>query len=537
MPDKNKIVPLCPPIRIAQDYSFVCPVMTNKNAGIKIFTSAHPEAMQQSFRNLMEPLLVLFNKAAARVMENREFYIAYSIPGGVYGFFKDYIPTPDELEKISKHLHAMIENRERFSHDSFPVGKILEYFAKNHRPDIVHLIQSKPHIEELEGLCLAHLNGFGELLFNKVLENYDRLQYFRLQPFSKGFFLIADPAFFERVMPTQAESSKYFSGFEETEDTMKHLGIASFAELNDVITRGKLPEFIKLSEAYQARRISKIADEIVYNSSGSRVVFLSGPTSSGKTTSAHRLAIELRVMKKDVLILSLDNFYLPHKDIPDDPVTGMKNFELISSLNLELFRKSINDLVAGRPVFLPKYHFDGKGAIPESKPTQISPDTFIIVEGIHGLNPELWEEGMDVPSYRMYVSALTTLNIHDHLPLSTSDHRLIRRMVRDHLFRGYGFNETIRRWPDVMRNEYQSIFPFQESAHAIFNSALIYEPAVFAHYAPAIVHADNAENEQIREEVKRLNRILSLLIPIDPKDIPPTSVVREFIGGSSFQYS
>jgi len=241
-------------------------------------------------------------------------------------------------------------------------------------------------------------------------------------------------------------------------------------------------------------------------------------------------------MQKKVLLLSLDNYYLPHSAIPDDPQTGMKNFELITALDLNLFRQNINDLMAGNPIHLAKYHFDGRGPVPEPKTTQITPDTFIIVEGIHGLNPELWKDLMDVESYRLYVSALSTLNIHDHLPLSTSDHRLIRRLVRDHLFRGYDFNETIKRWPDVMQNEYQSIFPFQESAHAIFNSALIYEVAVFSHYAPKILKPEEAENEQIREEVKRLNRILSLLNPIDPKDIPPTSILREFIGGSSFTY-
>lgn len=497
---------------------------------------SRPEALQLSFRNLMEPLLVLFNKAASIELKNKDFYIAYSIPGGVYGFFKDYTVSPEELEAIGKRIRYMISQNEAFHHEVFPVENLLRYFEASKRTDIIHLIKSKVHRREPEGLHLAHLNGYGELLLNHIQKNYDTLIHFRLAPFNRGFFLIADLAFFERVMPEEAKNSKYFLGFEETEETMKYLGVASFAELNDVITQGRLPEFIKLSEAYQARRLSQIADEILSHPGNPRVVFLSGPTSSGKTTAANRLGIEFQVMKKKVLVLSLDNFYLPHSAIPDDPVTGMKNFELITALDLDLFRNNINDLLMGKPVHLPKYHFDGMGATPEKEATQISSDTYIIVEGIHGLNPELWRDMMDVESYRLYVSALSTLNIHDHLPLSTSDLRLIRRLVRDHLFRGYNFNETIQRWPDVLQNEYQSIFTFQESAHAIFNSALVYEPAVFAHYAPGIARAEKAENEQIREEVNRLNRMLSLLVPIDPKDIPPTSILREFIGGSSFRY-
>ena len=430
----------------------------------------------------------------------------------------------------------MIANNEKIKHETLSTEKLLAYFEKHNRDDILHLIHSKTPQIESEGFPLAHLNGYGEFFANYINEDYERLQHFRLMPFGKGFFLIADPVFFERVMPAENIQSKYFQGFEETEETMKHLGIACFAELNDIVSSGRLPEFIKLSEAWQSRRISQIADTILSHPNKPRVIFLAGPTSSGKTTSAKRLAIELRVLKKQVSILSLDNYYLPHSKIPDDPITGIKNFELITALDLKLFRQNINDLLAGKAVRLPRYHFDGKGAIAEKGATQITPDTYLIVEGIHGLNPELWQDVMDVDSFRLYVSALSTLNIHDHLPLSTSDNRLMRRMIRDQLFRGYGFNETISRWPDIMQNEYQSIFPYQESAHAIFNSALVYEPAVFAHYAPQILQTQNSENELINEEAKRIIRILSLLIPIDPVDIPPTSVIREFIGGSSFNY-
>ncbi len=507
------------------------------NSGINIQQpSSQPEAIKLSFRRLMEPLLVLFNKAAGTVLPGKHFYIAYSIPGGVYGFFDHHKVSHHELDAISLTINKMITNKERIRHETLPTDDLLHYFEKHNRTDILHLIRSKtPHIES-EGFPLAHLNGYGEFFPNYIAEDYERLQHFSLKPFGKGFFLVADPVFFERVMPVEAIQSKYFQGFEESEETMKHLGIASFAELNDIIASGRLPEFIKLSEAWQSRRISRIADTILSHPNSPRVIFLAGPTSSGKTTSAKRLAIELKVLKKQVSILSLDNYYLPHSKIPDDPITGMKNFELITALDLDLFRQNINDLLVGKAIRLPRYHFDGKGAIPEKEPTQINNDTYLIVEGIHGLNPELWHDVMDVESFRLYVSALSTLNIHDHLPLSTSDNRLMRRMIRDQLFRGYGFNETISRWPDIMQNEYQSIFPFQESAHAFFNSALAYEPAVFAHYAPQIIQNQNTGNELISKEAKRIIRILSLLIPINPVDIPPTSVIREFIGGSSFNY-
>ena len=489
------------------------------------------------FRQLIEPLLVLFNMAVAMELKNRSYYIAYSIPGGVYGYFHDYILKDEEIERLRQRLKQLIRQRVSFTQEVQPASSLQEYFSRHQRSDILHLLESQQaHNRQQEGLQLARLNGYGELFLNQLPENYQLLEKFQIMRYNQGFFLVADPDFFNRVMPARHELSKYFRRFHESEETMKHLGISSFAELNDMIRLGQLPELIKIAEAYQAKSISRIADNIVSHPKKPRVIFLAGPTSSGKTTSANRLAIELKVLRKDVLILSMDNFYLPHDRIADDPITGLKNFEQVTALDLELFRITVDGLLKGYPVNLPRYLFDGKGSVAESTTTQITPNTYLIIEGIHGLNPALWLQELGVESYRLYVSALSTLNIHDHLPFSTSDHRLIRRLVRDHLFRGYGFNDTIRRWPDVIQNEYTSIFPFQESAHAIFNSALAYEIAVFAHYAPAILKPELAENEKIRAEVERLNRVLSLLTPIDPADIPPTSILREFIGGSSFVY-
>lgn len=488
---------------------------------------------RDNLRELTLPLLLLFNKAVENVLGNKEYYIAYSIPGGVYGYFKDYSVRNKEIETIKKEIKRLIKQREPFYQELLPYEKAMRFFDYQNRPDILELIYS---VKMEDSMHIARIEKTGELLFSEIRENYEKLEKFKINKYKNGFFLIADPLFYDTVMPDKLEISKYLKRFSESEENMKHLGIECFADLNETIEKGELSELIKINEAYQNKRIGRIADNIISHPLKPHLIFLAGPTSSGKTTSANRLAIELKVLKKKVLIIGLDNYYLPHEKIPVDPETGIRNFERISALNLELFRETIEKLLDGQSVHLPKYHFDGKGATPSEEAISITGDTYIIVEGIHGLNPELWKETMNVDSYRLYVSALNTLNIHDHMPLSTSDHRLIRRIVRDHLFRGYDFNETIMRWPDVIQNEYKSIFPFQESAHAILNSSLVYEIAVFAHYAPGILDASKAKDDKTRQEVMRLNRILKMLRPIDPHEIPPTSILREFIGGSSFDY-
>ncbi len=490
----------------------------------------------KSLRSLLEPLIVFFNKAVTEVLPDKEYILEYSIPGGIYGYFKDYTPDNQQIEEITNNINNLIKNRAPVQHKNFNHTEAINYFQKIGRKDIIELFESKSKKNSGSDSHILHMNGNGELFLNDISINYDKLSNFKLFKYKKGFFLIADTDLYNRVMPERLELSKFLERYDETEKTMQHFGLSTVAQVNEVIKKGELSELIKIFEAYQSKKISTIADNFISHPSKPRVIFIAGPTSSGKTTTANRLAIELKVLKKKVLILSLDNFYLPHSTIPVDPETGLQNFELITALDLKLFNKTINSLLNNEPVHLPKYYFDGKGAKLKPYPTQIDDETCIIVEGIHGLNPKLWHDFMDVESYRLYVSALNTLNIHDHLPMSTSDQRFIRRLVRDYMFRGYDINETIKRWPDVIQNEYHSIFPYQEKAHAIFNSALIYEIAVFAHYAPSILKAEDAKSDYIAAQIERLQRLLSLFIPVDPKHIPFTSILREFIGGSSFDY-
>jgi uridine kinase len=488
-----------------------------------------------SFREIMEPLLVFFNYAVNQVLPRKEYYISYSVPGGVYGYFKNYEVQTPELEKILEVIKQELKSNNSINKNILDKKTCLARFEGINRNDLSNLILSVPGNTN-PNFRIAEYKNCNEIFLNDIKLHIDELQEINLVKFKKGFILIADKRFFRRTTPENLEASKYVKRFNELDECMKYFGIGDIAGLNNKIRSEELPEFIKISEAFQDKKIMRIADKILDDKRKPRLVFIAGPTSSGKTTFAYRLSIALKLQQKKVLKLSLDDYYLPHSKILADPETGLQNFEVISALDLDLFRENILSLVKGLPVNLPKYNFNKGGHTFNEKATQIDKDTLIIVEGIHGLNPEMWKNINSIESYRIYISALNTLNIHYHLPISTSDHRLIRRLVRDSLFRGYDFNETISRWPDVMKSEYHNIFPFQESAHTVFNSSLVYELAVFAHYAPKVLQIEKSQNNYIREQVERLFRLLSLFIPIDPQDIPPTSILREFIGGSSFKY-
>lgn len=488
-----------------------------------------------SFRNIMEPLLVVFNCVSAKILPDKKYYMAFSVPGGIYGYFDDYEIKQDEIDRLLKEIKSILNENIDIDSTLGDKSEVLKEYIDKSRHDILELINEMPETNSTQ-FRLADIKGHKELFINDIQLHLGKLKEINLIKFRKGFILIADNDFFTRTMPTDLNSSKYVWRFDELEANMQYHQVSDISSLNKIIKSDQLSDFIKISEAFHEKKIMSIADRIAKADKPSKLIFIAGPTSSGKTTFAYRLGIGLKVNKKKVLKLSLDDYYLDHALIPIDEQTGMQNFEVIDALDLKLFKENIIKLLNYEPVHLPKYNFNKGGHCFEETPTLIDENTFIIVEGIHGLNPQLWQNIDSVESFRIYISALNTLNVHDHLPISTSDHRLIRRLVRDYLFRGYDINETLMRWPDVMHSEYLNIFPFQESAHVVFNSALVYELAVFAYYAQDILKVELAKNEYTKNQIERLLRLLSLFVPINPSDIPPTSILREFVGGSSFKY-
>ena len=309
--------------------------------------------------------------------------------------------------------------------------------------------------------------------------------------------------------------------------------LRTVGDLNEVIDKGHSSHLIQVSEALQEKKIAQIADEIAHTK-GIKMVLIAGPSSSGKTTTCKRLSVQLAVNGIIPIGISLDDYFLDRDQTPRDE-TGDYDFEHLHALNIPLLNEQMNALFRGEEVELPRYNFQAGKSEWSGKKLQLKGKEVLVVEGIHALNPELTAQIPDEQIFRVYASALTTILLDSHNYIPTTDNRLLRRIIRDHKYRGVSAQETIRRWPSVRRGENRWIFPFQENADAMFNSAMLFELAVIKQQAEPLLE-QVPENCVEYAEAYRLRKFLGYIRPIPEDQIPPTSLLREFLGGSSFEY-
>ena len=308
--------------------------------------------------------------------------------------------------------------------------------------------------------------------------------------------------------------------------------VENVGALNDLIKAGKSTELIRICEALHEKKLASIADMITHSKNKKRIVLISGPSSSGKTTFAQRLSIQLRVNGLKPVTISLDDYFLNREDTPLDE-NGEYDFEALEAVDVRLFNKQLNELIQGNEVEVPVFNFATGSREPAGRKLKINDDNILVIEGIHGLNEKLTSEIPRGSKFKIYVSALTSMNIDDHNRIPTTDNRIIRRIVRDHQFRGNSAINTIKRWPSVRRGEEKNIFPFQESADVMFNSSIMIELSVLKTFAePLLNEIDSTAQEY--SEARRLIEFLSYFLPVDAKDVPANSIIREFIGGSCF---
>jgi len=360
------------------------------------------------------------------------------------------------------------------------------------------------------------------------------LRVFDLVHFYRGMLLMSPKREEPSVVESQVKQEKMLKVFSEYKRWGKVLNISNIGDLNNYVAGNNISEMIKISEALHEKKISQIADKIRKKRKRTKLILISGPSSSGKTTFGKRLAIQLKVAGLKPVNLSLDNYFVNREHTPLDE-NGDYDFEALNALDVDLFNKNLVSLLAGEEIELPKFSFETGARYYDGEKLKISEKQVLVVEGIHALNPELTPLIADEAKFRIYTSALTSISIDGHNRIPSTDNRLIRRIVRDYKYRNYSAADTIKRWPSVRRGEMKNIFPFQEEADVMFNSALPYELGVLKRYAEPILK-EVQPNQPEYSEVNRLLKFFSYFLPICDDEIPPTSLMREFLGGSTFDY-
>lgn len=489
----------------------------------------HPEGMRLYIRSLS----FLLYKAVDEVFPESQLRICHSISKGIYCEILniDHPLSEKEIDEVKQKMIEIINNDLPFIHKEGEAEEVINEFEAHGLIDKKNLLKSwgRNYISyyQLDG----HYNTFYGCLVpsTKYLKVFDLVKYF------DGMLLRVPKKSNPEVVEEILIQNNLFEIFYENSQWSKILEVPGVSELNAACMDGKSERLIKIAEALHEKKIAQIADNITSRKQQPvKVILISGPSSSGKTTFGKRLAVQLMVNGKKPVNISIDNYFVNRDKTPLDE-NGEYDFESIESIDLELFNKNLLDMLNFQKVVLPKFSFEKGSRYYDGETIQCTPDNLLIIEGIHALNPQLTTLINENLKYKIYVSALTSLNLDNQNRISTTDNRLIRRIVRDYQYRHYTAKETISRWPSVCKGEEVHIFPFQEESNIMFNSALIYELAVLKPYVEPMLQEINP-NEPEFAEASRLLQFMSYIKPLRSGEIPPTSILREFLGGSSFSY-
>ena len=476
-------------------------------------------------------LCLLLAAAAHDVFPKTRLLVGHSLGHGYYYTLETGEPIEDkQITELGRKMSALVKQDIPILTDEISWQEAAALFDK------LGLQETRKQLNFncTPSIKINSINDFSDLYFGPLVLSTGVLRIFELKKYKNGFLLRFPKSSTPEKLGTFKDQPKLFEIYNKYKEWGKRIGVTSAASLNQLIADRKIDDFIEITETFQQKNISKIASQIVKKETV-RVVLIAGPSSSGKTTSAKKLGLELQAMGYTPKIISLDNYYIGGDKTPLDE-NGKPDFECIEALNIDLLNKNLLDLFAGKKVTIPSYDFHhSKSYFDESNTMTLKENEILILEGIHGLNDRLTPKVPAEYKFKIYLSALTQLNLDDHNRISTSDNRLIRRIVRDNNFRGKSAAGTIAMWPSVTRGEELHIFPFQNNADAILNTALDYELSVLRVYAaPLLRQVTPAEKEYA--EARRLLSFLENFATISPTAVPPRSIIREFIGGSAFHY-
>ena len=489
--------------------------------------SRHGEAVAR------RSLSLILMEAARELYPEVHIVVGQSLGGGYFFSWNSGLPrTPQVVSSIARRMEEICTEDRPIERRSVTLEEAETIFREAGDLPKIELLQS----QRSSTVAVVSCGRFVDISHGAVAPSTGTVQGFALVPYEDGLLLRFPRSADANDLPPLAPQPKLFAVYRETRRWNEMLGVAHVGALNRLCLSGGIADVIRVAEGFHEKRIAEIADTIVASRPPVRLVLVAGPSASGKTTFLRRLGIQLRVNGITPAGLSLDNYFLDREQTPLD-AEGKPDFESPEALDLELLNSHLADLVAGREVRVPRFDFVlGRRAEPHLwRPKRLLEGQILIVEGIHALNPILTAAVPDTAAFRIFISALTQLTLDDHNRIFTSDARLLRRLVRDQMTRGHRTTRTLEMWASVRRGEARGIFPFQESADVIFNSALVYEPAVLKIFAERFLLEVPREHPAYTEAY-RLLKFLSWFVPVFQDNVPQTSILREFIGGGAFEH-
>ena len=475
-------------------------------------------------------LCLLLAAASRSLYPTLRLLISHSFGYSYFYTFEGEGACNINLKDIEAKMHKMVEEDLPIKTYWLSYERALKEFSNTNQPDAYRLLlhTSRPRI------MINMLAGYQELFFQPILPSVGDLKVFELKAYQDGFLLRFPTPSNPFEVPLFEDIPHLSHIYKEAKQWGRLVGVSSVGELNDLILAGKVKDYVEISEIKQNNTLATIANEILARKT-IKVILIAGPSSSGKTTTAKKLSMQLKVLGIRPVVISLDDFYLGKDKAPKDE-EGKPDFECLHALDVELLNTLILDLMKGKEVIMPSYDFKVSARREMGKPLSISSNDILILEGIHALNDELTYKLPQEVKFKIYLSALTQLNLDDHNRIPTSDNRLLRRIVRDAKFRGTNADYTIEMWSSVRRGEAKYIFPFQGGADAMFNTALDYELAVLKVYAEPLLRGVKP-TEKGYNEASRLLTFLNNFLPMPSSFVHGQSILREFIGNSDFSYT
>lgn len=521
---------------LQMDYGPVSAKVNNKVEGLD-FRVYHDKDVKfldlhssSGLRAYTRTLFFILCKAASELYPGKKMVIDIPVSNGYYCDLQlGRAMTEEDVERISQRMREIIGAKIPIARHECTTEEAIRLFSETGDDTKVRLLKSigKLYTEYYD------LDGYKDYFYGTLLTNTSQIHLFELVKYYDGMLLRIPAQSDPSRLGDLIRQDKLFEIFKEHHRWQNILGIRTIGDLNTAVEEGFSTDLINLSEALQEKKLARIADEIA-SRKDVKMVLIAGPSSSGKTTTCKRLSIQMLANGIKPVGISLDDYFVDRERTPKDE-NGEYDYEHVEALNIPLLNEQMNALFAGEEVELPKYDFQTGKSVKSGKKLRLADDEVLVVEGIHALNPMLTAQIPEERKYRVYASALTTILIDDHNYIPTTDNRLLRRIIRDYKYRGVSAQDTIRRWPSVRAGENKWIFPYQENANVMFNTAMLFELAVIKLQAEPILE-QVPENCEEYATAYRLKKFLKYIKPIPARQVPPTSLLREFLGGSSFKY-